>query len=164
MTPKAVRSRSEKMRALRVVSFELRQMAHATRLQRENEAASGDPMAGNAYIDSAALHARALIDFFINSKGFKSDIRRTEFAPDWTPAPEGAVDRIERDGWMLNKYLAHLTWERAIPSGQTWNYPDLTEDVLDIAEAWCAHLAATDVDLSDYFAGQITPARAALIA
>ncbi|NYE38013.1 hypothetical protein F4692_003158 [Nocardioides cavernae] len=119
-------------------------------------------MAENAYIDSAALHARALIDFFIKPKGFPSDIRRTDFAPDWTPAPDKAVARIKKDGWMLNKYLAHMTWERATPSAPSWNYPDLTEDVFDIAEAWCAHLAASDGDLSEYFAGQIKPARAAL--
>jgi hypothetical protein len=161
-TTQGTRTDVEKRRALRAISFELRQMAHATRLQREIEAAQGDPMASNAYLDSSAIHARALIDFFTQSKAFKTDICRTDFAPDWTPVPQAATHRIKSQGWMLNKYLAHLTWERVAQGGPSWNYPGLTEDILDIAEAWCQHLAATDVDLAEYFAPMIESARTAL--
>ncbi|GAA2085187.1 hypothetical protein GCM10009725_20450 [Aeromicrobium tamlense] len=99
-------------------------------------------MAQNAYIDSVYLHARVLIKFLLES-GWGSDIRRTDFAPEWNPEPLDAVARLNANARLLHKYLAHLTWERASLNAPVLNYPNIAADVIDVADAWSAHLAAS---------------------
>lgn len=124
MTGQAQSSDRERIRALRAVGFELRMMAHAFALLREADLTDDDPMAQNAFIDSGHLHVRALVDFFLRP-GRSSDIRRTDFAPDWTPQPSEAVERLNSNNRLLHKYLAHLTWERVSQGAPVWDYPNV---------------------------------------
>ncbi len=117
-------------------------MAHSFALLRQAEGADDESMAQNAYIDSAYLHARALIAFLLEP-GRGSDIRRTDFAPDWNPEPLDAVARLSINVRLLHKYLAHLTWERVSLNAPVLNYPNIATDVIDVADAWSAHLAAS---------------------
>ena len=142
MATQSVHSEGDLIRALGAVGFELRMMAHSFALLRQAEVAGDDPMAQNAYIDSAYLHARALVGFLLEP-GRGSDIRRTDFAPDWTPEPLDAVGRLSANVRLLHKYLAHLTWERVSPNAPALNYPNIGKDVIDVADAWSAHLAAS---------------------
>ena len=74
-----------------------------------------DTVATNAYLESMLFHARALSDFFVLERGFRSDIRRTDFgSADWQPGPAEAVARIRANAPVIDKRLAHLTWERVV--------------------------------------------------
>jgi hypothetical protein len=62
--------------------------------------ADDDPMAKNAYIDSAHLHARVLVDFLLGS-GRGSDVLRTGFEPEWVPKPTEAAQRLNDNNRRL---------------------------------------------------------------
>jgi hypothetical protein len=163
MTQPSTHTESEKIRALGAVGFELRMMAHASALRRQAERTDDDPMAQNAYIDSASLHARALIEFFLGTgQGRGSDVRRTDFATDWTPQPSDAVKRLQANYQLLHKYLAHLTWERVDPSAPPWTYPNIANDIIEVADAWSQHLASESPLMGIAFEPSVQMARGAL--
>jgi hypothetical protein len=145
MAGHTARSDGEQIRALRAVGYELRMMAHASVRLRQAQLAEDDPMARNAFLESALLHARALIAFFLKPRRHVSDIHRTDFAPDWTtPAPPEAVKRLNDHYQLLHKYLAHLTWDRVIKDAPAWDYPNIATDIIDVADTWSEHLASAD--------------------
>lgn len=161
MSNRQVRTDSEKRAALRVVGREMRWMAWASiRLAQADPA--GDAPSYNAYIDSTHLHARALIDFFVRTPRFKSDIWRTDLAPDWTPAPADAADRLVQSYPVMNILLAHMTWERVDKATPNWNYPNIADDIIEVADAWLVHLTADNPALGHLFETQLNMARNAL--
>ncbi len=159
--PTTTHSVDERIRALGEVGFEIRMMAHASaRLGRARQA-DDDPVAQNAYIDSAHLHARLLIDFFMGT-GRSSDILRTDFAPEWAPVPLAAAGRLKDSIRLLHKYLAHLAWDRVSADAPAWNYPNSASDILDVADAWSEHLARADHLMGSIFQSHVTFARQTL--
>ena len=138
--------------ALGHIGYELWMMAAASNRIRSSKQA-GDGVGANAYLESMLLHARALADFFVHTKrGFPSDIRRTDFTDtDWEPAPAELVARIKVNSPVIDKHLAHLTWERVDDDPQEWHYPDVAADLVAVADKWSAHLCATNPDLYPMF-------------
>lgn len=160
MEARGKRSELERIGALGAVGFELRMMAHAFDLLNR-AGADDDPMAKNAYIDSAHLHARVLVDFLLGS-GRGSDILRTDFVPEWVPKPTEAAQRLNDNNRLLHKYLAHLTWERVSHDAPAWDYPGIATDVIDVAERWTDHLASTDRPMGETLRPHVILARQTL--
>ena len=161
MATQSFRSDQERICALGAVGLELQMMAHSFALLRQAELAGDEPMAQNAYIDSAHLHVRALVDFLLQP-GRGSDIRRTDFTPDWTPEPLEAVTRLDANNRLLHKYLAHLTWERVSHDAPVLNYPNIATDVIDVADAWSDHLASANQPMWKVFRPHVFLARQTL--
>lgn len=158
MTGHAERNDRDRTQALGQVGFELRQMASASvRLARPRLA--DDSVAWNAYLESSCLHARVLIDFLVGTSRFTSDIRRTDFVPEWGPAPADATKRLNKNYPLLHKYLAHLTWERVSRSAPDWDYPSIAADVIDVADAWAEHLSLSERSLCEVFRPHVRSAR-----
>ena len=125
-----------------------------------------DVVATNAYLESMLFHARALSDFFVHKKkGFPSDIRRTEFGSvDWQPGPADAVARIESNSPVIDKHLAHLTWERVSGEPHEWRYAEVAADLVAVADDWSEHLATQVPALYPTFMEHLVKARTALSA
>ena len=147
--PEPTHSPQELDEAIRHVGYEVQMMAAASK-RLAAATSDGDGIAANAFLESMLLHARALIAFFLHD-GRKDDIRRTDFAPDWTPLPVPAVANAYEAYPLLNKYLAHLTWQRVSPAAPEWNYPTIAADVASIADYWCRHVADTNHSLAMKF-------------
>jgi len=126
----------------------------------------GDVVATNAYLESMLFHARALSDFFVHKKkGFPSDIRRTDFGSvDWQPGPADAVARIESNAPVIDKNLAHLTWERVSGEPHEWRYAEVAADLVAVADDWSEHLATQVPALYPTFRKYLDEARKALSA
>ena len=125
-----------------------------------------DVVATNAYLESMLFHARALSDFFVHTKsGFPSDIRRTDFAGvDWQPGPADAVARIRSRAPLIDKRLAHLTWERVSSRPHEWRYAEVAADLVAVAEGWADHLATQAPALYPTFREYLVKARGTLSA
>jgi hypothetical protein len=101
----------------------------------------------NALVEAHLLHARALIEFFIETKSPQpGDILRTQFATEWSPQPAEAVRRLATFKRTINKHLAHLTWDRVddvepLPSEK---YGAIARDIVAVARAWADHVASPD--------------------
>jgi len=83
-----------------------------------------DEVVRSACIESLLIHARVLRDFFLG-KARRNDIDRMMFTGgvDWTPAE--AVARLEARKDSLDKFLAHLTWNRI-----DWDLPAFDHDAV----------------------------------
>jgi hypothetical protein len=148
MTP---HTKAELIEALRHVGYDL-WMTGETSLLLDTlpDATNQDLVNRHACLESELLHARALTDFFIKTTNFKTDIRRTDFAQEWEPAPALAVQRIDSHDNLLDS-LAHLTWE-PVQAAQAWNYPEIAKDLADIADAWSTHLGRDRQDMPELYA------------
>ena len=124
-----------------------------------------DTVATNAYLESMLFHARALSDFFVLERGFRSDIRRTDFgSADWQPGPAEAVARIRANAPVIDKRLAHLTWERVVGAPHEWRYTEVAADLVAVAEEWSVHLAAQLPDIHPSFRRYLVQSQQALSA
>src|SRR5664279_1162860 len=112
--------------AMKHLGYELWMLAETSRRIRVAQR-DADAVATNAYLESMLFHARALSDFFVHKKsGFPSDIRRTDFGSvDWQPGPADAVARIRSNTPVIDKHLAHLTWERVSGAPHEWRYAEV---------------------------------------
>ena len=112
-----------------------------------------DQHAVNAYLECTLLHARGLEEFLVMTKGRPrtDDMLRTQFAPEWTPAPADAVYRLGARRSDINKHLAHLTWARVDrPESPAWPWIEITVDTVAIARAWVEHVTRSeDKDIDD---------------
>ena len=84
-----VHTSDELVEALQHLGYEVWMAATAAeRLAQLVDASdvSEDGVAANAFLESMLLHARSLTDFFVRTSRYASDIRRTDFAPEWKPA------------------------------------------------------------------------------
>lgn len=69
-----------------------------------------------AYLDSALLHGRPLLEFFLHTRGKSEDVRACHFRS----APSHRLDGVLWD-WKqaLDVYLSHLTSKRDAPASST---------------------------------------------
>ena len=125
-----------------------------------------DVVATNAYLESMLFHARALSGFFVGTKGgYPSDIRRTDFGSvDWQPGPADAVARVQSNVPVIDKHLAHLTWERVSGEPPEWRYAEVAADLVAVADDWSEHLAIQVPALYPTFMEHLVQARRALSA
>jgi hypothetical protein len=146
------RTVSELQEALHHIGYELWMTAEAS--MRIRSAQRDDDVIGiNAYLESMLLHARALSDFFVDTKrGFPSDVRRTDFGDtDWQPGPAEPVARIKANSPVIDKRLAHLTWERVNGDPHGWRFTDAAADLVAVADEWSAYLLIVNPDLYSVF-------------
>lgn len=125
----------------------------SARLPEAAEAEDG--VLANALLESVLLHARALADFFVLDRGYPTDIKRTDFAPAWTPQPADAAQRVQDNYRDLDKHLAHLTWARVEAAQPPWSYLDIVTDLAGIADRWWRHLHKADSDLAAVLRPQV---------
>jgi hypothetical protein len=151
----------DRAEALKNVYYELWMMAEASSRIRSGGLA-GDDVAANAFLEAMLLHARATTDFFVMTRGYQSDIRRTDFAPEWNPEPIGAVARIRAYVGLIDKHLAHLTWERLDSASPAWDYYNIADDILAVADRWSVHLRSSDPGLDAIFRPLVVSAQNAL--
>lgn len=129
------------------VGYELERCCEAsTFLRRGNYS---PPDLRNMLLESQLLHARSVRDFLVGAKPYPDDIHRTNFAPDWKPGPLPSVYRLSKtaDQKLINKHLAHISWERVGYDQQGWLYSLIAFDLLAVAYAWSEHLRRHDPDL-----------------
>lgn len=151
--------------AMEHLGYELWMLAEMPRRIREAQR-EDDVVANNAYLESMLFHARALSDFFVPmKKGRSSDIRHTDFGTvDWQPGPADAVTRIRSHMPVINKRLAHLTWERVSGEPPEWRYAEVAADLVAVADDWSEHLATQVPALYPTFMEHLVKARRALSA
>jgi hypothetical protein len=136
-------------------------MCEAARLLR---AGPVDGVSSNAYLESMLLHARALAEFLVLSRSRPSDIRRQDFADEWSPTPVEAVARLTDHVPTLDRHLSHLTWERVETGPPSWEYHQVADDVLMIAFAWLDHLNKRDSTMGSVLRFYLLTAHNALTA
>ena len=151
----------DRAEALRNVGYELWMMAEASSRIRSGRLAKDD-VAANAFLESMLLHARSAADFFVMTRGYPTDIRRTDFAPERNPQPTDAVKRIRAHVRLMDKHLAHLTWERLDNASPAWDYNDIADDILAVADRWSVHLRSSDPGLDATFRPFVVSAQNAL--
>ena len=151
----------DRAEALRNVGYELWMMAEASSRIRSGRLAKDD-VAANAFLESMLLHARSAADFFVMTRGYPTDIRRTDFAPERNPEPTDAVERIRVHVKLIDKHLAHLTWERLDNASPAWDYNDIADDILAVADRWSVHLRSSDPGLDATFRPFVVSAQNAL--
>jgi hypothetical protein len=111
---------------------------------------------GNAALEAQLVHARLLTEFFFGdvTKAWPDDIIRTDFDPtdSWHPGHDAAAKRLKQNRELVNKHVAHLSWTRVDEGEQQWQYPEIADDVLAVAESWANHLATRDQAWAESFA------------
>lgn len=152
------RSGPEKREALGHIGYEI-WMCAACSARLDRDPGPTDPVVRNALLESELIHARAAIDFFLRS-GDRRDITRGDFTTtDWQPRPPAAVDRLLNAKPLIDKYLAHLTWQRTDPNAQAWTHHDIAHDVIAVATEWTNFVATVDADLAEVLRPHILWAR-----
>jgi hypothetical protein len=131
--------------------FELLQMVDATVAR----ARSGEV----AFLESALLHTRNMIEFFCKMPGQK--ITAGDFLPSWTPISTNQFSEANR---VLNNWLSHLSWVRVdhdqtLPD-QGWDLIPLVVDLVDLFET--AFLANLPSDRETWFSGTVEVVRSKL--
>lgn len=101
------------------LAYEVRQFGFSA--QRSNEITDQLfrlSMERNAHVESMLIHARCLVDFFLNEPR-KDDVVASHYVPDWSPEKDGgeALAWLEASlGTFIDKRVAHLTaYRRRVP-------------------------------------------------
>lgn len=124
------------------VAYELEWCAHAAHLC---VFAMVDPSMPDDYrqivhtvaFETCLLHARNLIEILVPGlhKSYPGDIKAADFAPGWAPPAGSALDFIDKPLLtMIDRHLAHLSWERADdPPGQR-PYVDILAALIELMD------------------------------
>jgi hypothetical protein len=131
----------------------------------ELEAHPDGSVVGNACLEAHLVHARALIEFLLETKRrpYDDDMLRTDFAPEWVPSPSDEVARVMARKESINKHLAHLTWRRVEDVEPIdWTYQQMAQDVVAIAQAWADHVNDSDPTIGSLALSHVQTARRAL--
>lgn len=112
--------------------------------------AQEDGIVADACLEAMLVHARSVLEFLLNKPRFETDIGRSDFpGPDWEmPASPLATD-LRTDMKVINKHLAHLTWDRVDDSEAPWEEEGFALRIVGLAADWTAHLAKTDESLAE---------------
>lgn len=133
---------SRQARAMSHVAYEIKMCCEAA--VRRLHATDG--VEESAYLEVELLHARSLYEFLVASKSARiDDMVRTAFAPDWTPGPAQAVQRLKERQPVLHKHLAHLTWARVDdPEAPEWTFLEIAADTHAVTAAWARHVTEAE--------------------
>jgi len=132
-------SEDEKVAGLHTIGYEVWMMGQCARMLANGGL---DEVVHNTVVESELLHARQLIEFLIKTSTHDSDLRRTDFAPEWPveKRPADVVTRLNADYLLIHKHLAHLTRERVQPDLPEWKYQAIPNDVMTLVNAWTNHV------------------------
>jgi len=138
----------ELARAAHHTCYELHQMVEAA----VSRSKSGDV----AFLESALLHARNLIEIFCEWPSAR--IVAGDFLPGWTPV---SSNRFSRESRVLNNWLSHLTWRRVDWEERVpWDPIPLVVRLVDLYDAeFVEHLSP---DRQDWFSGTVAVVRSKL--
>lgn len=108
----------------------------------------------NAYIESAALHARNLVEFFFKTSPYKDDVYARLYLPTWEPGKDSRgqpfKDALDVAMRPFNKRILHITaYRERIPP--LTEEPDAGELHRLISELWESFRAALDDEQRDGF-------------
>ena len=95
--------------AISHIVYEIDTMVTATLRHREIEDAGGDWIERNINLESALLHARALIEFLVRKSGRDDYMFPSDFGSGWDTSQ---CREVASQLGALNAHLAHLTWTR----------------------------------------------------
>jgi hypothetical protein len=139
--------------AMSHVGYEATQMTRAATLIGPGVPTSTDDQrfAWNAALESALLHARALIDFMLDGKSHDDDIRPGDFYPGWSGPPPAVRTRLDRERKLLHKHLVHLTWKRVAAEPAAWDHFATVRLIIDQLGSFADHLS------SGLAAGEVDP-------
>jgi hypothetical protein len=152
------RSERELQAAASHVGYELVQLAAMPKALRQADEAGQDHVA-KACLESMLLHARNLVEFLIDSS-WDSDVRRSDYAPRWSPPNIPAKKRLQDARPTLDRNLSHISWER-IEGGDTPDhyYQRVAGDVVDVMGTFVEQLKAEANPAGDWFDGDLQQAR-----
>lgn len=143
------RTDAEMSSALQHICYEVEAMLKATKAIDTAMRQRVEPP--GSHLELQLLHTRCLVEFLIEPESCrrKDDMRRSQFAPPWDPAPVESVQRLEQHATksVVNKHLAHLSWARVSEGTQHWRYPEIATDTLAVFTAWVAHVSAQNEKL-----------------
>ena len=156
-----MRSEQDLQEAASHVGYELVQLAAMPRARRRADEAGQDHVA-QACLESMLLHARNLCEFLIEGRYKSSDIHRSDFTPRWSPPNSPAKARLRNARPMLDRHLAHLSWER-VETGAPNDSPErIADDVVEVMGTFVDHLGAEANPAAGWFDGQLRQARVLL--
>jgi hypothetical protein len=119
----------------------------------------------NALLESFAMHARVLADFFgLGRRPSDDDVVASDFVDG--PAAQRLRDRLLADARFepvrvrVNKDLAHLTYTRTEygPEGRQWNAHDVFLALQDVLNEFAVHVRREQVD-DELWRDLVEPAR-----
>ncbi len=104
--------------------------------------AANQPVAKYAFIESFALHARALLEFFYDSPQ-DDDVAAEHFVSDW-PTTRPALKPVLRDVWTkVGKQIAHLTYKRLSIHQQAkdWAFVQIAQEITDVFRVFTSRVS-----------------------
>jgi len=111
------------------VQYELSMFRYAYQ-RMQNEWLDSDSLHRNILLETFLLHARVLRDFFVqNPKG--DDVSASHFYDDpniWISITSNHCTYLQNNRTRLNKYLAHLTYDR-INEDKNWQTDIIFKEV-----------------------------------
>lgn len=116
----------------------------------------------NACLESMLVHVRSLADFLLCDKGDPTDLHRSAFVGAWTPPPSEQATELRKARWVINKHLAHLTWNRVGHGGTPWSSDDLAGYVVHVFGEFVAEAVAQGAPASAVFESALARAQALL--
>ena len=145
-------TQADKNAALRAVTYDAAVLAmalHNLRTPRSNFLGRGtDQLA----VESALLKFRSLYDFLTSSKKNRDDILIAELGGTAAPFPAP----IERFRESVNKYSAHLTWQRVVKDPAIAEFPrpskilERSPEVLQRSKAFIESCLTSGFELNSY--------------
>lgn len=113
------------------------------------------------------MNLRRLLEFQLRKRDTR-DIHRHDFLPSWDPDATGTLARLEREGDLASKQVAHLSKSRIAEDGHpVVNVAPKKLDLMaallfDIAQEFCDALGEAEHRLASIFASFLTEARTRL--
>lgn len=147
-----VRTVEELKRGLQHIFYELEMLMISCR--RLKAGTPSDSWESNAYLESALVHARCLINFFKGAGYHKTDLRPTDFSDDDLRL-SAAVKPLLDDVVVINKHLGHLTWERVTDPHPVWEPGDIHDKIYATCVDWFREIQEGNPELEGSVAMQL---------
>ena len=126
-------------------------------LRRADE--TGQDHVAKACLESMLLHARNLSEFLIEGRYKSSDIHRSDFTPTWSPPNSPAKKRLRDARSMMDRHLAHLSWDRVEVDVPEHDPKRISDDIVEVMRVFVDHLEAEANPAAEWFSGQLQQAR-----
>jgi hypothetical protein len=107
-----------------------------------------DSIITNALLESYAIHARALTDFFYPPRTYKkNDVIAENYVPDWRDKRPSMSKTLSDARDRTNTEIAHLTFHRVSVIGQAkcWSDPGLANEIMTLCGSFLRLVKASDL-------------------
>src|SRR5947207_3316592 len=100
------------------------------------------PLAENhGVLEACLLHARNLIDFLLGQK-IATDVHRSDFVAQWAPQKTDGTRFLRKTRPLLNKHLAHITWDRVLNPPSPWPHLRIAGEIMNVFASFLEALIA----------------------